>query len=107
MRSRWREENINKFYTKASNVLVEEIVDQDGHSVVEPVAVHQQDFLQKPELGEGEVCSSGCCPALLAHDAEPHVRLLDHGDVVAAVSHSCDDWFLGRVLHHLNNLCLL
>ena len=107
MRSRWREENIKKFCTKASNVLVEEIMDQDGHSVVEPVAVHQEDFLQEPELGEGEVCSSSGRPALLAHDAEPHVRLLDHGDVVAAVTHSCYDWFLGRVLNHLDNLSLL
>ena len=40
------------FLTKAGNVLVEEVVDEEGDPVVEPVPVHQDDFLKKLELGE-------------------------------------------------------
>ena len=36
--------------TKAGDVLVEEVVDKHGGPVVEPVAVNQDDFLEKPEL---------------------------------------------------------
>ena len=38
---------------------------------------HQDDPLQEPELGEGEVRGSDGGAALLAHDAQTHVRLLE------------------------------
>ena len=82
-------------------------MDEHGGSVVKPVAVDQDDLLQKPELGEGEVGRPNGCPALLAHDAEPNMRLLDHGDVITAVADSGCDWFEGRIFHHLDNLGLL
>ena len=93
--------------TKARDVLVEEVVDQHSHPVVEPVSVHQQDFLQKPELGEGEVSSPDSRPALLAHDTEADVGLLDHGDVVAAVPDGGGDGAARGAPHQLDQLALL
>ena len=62
--------------SETSDILVEEVVYKEGHSVVKPVSMNQKDLLHKSELGEGEVRSSDGCPALLAHDAQADVSLL-------------------------------
>ena len=43
-----------------------------------PVAMHQQRSPQKLELSEGEVTGLGGGGALVPHDAQPDVGLLNH-----------------------------
>ena len=43
-----------------------------------PVAMHQQRPSQKLELSEGEVTGLGGSSALMTHDAQPYVGLLNH-----------------------------
>ena len=59
--------------------------DHLGCSVVVPVAVHQQQPLDVLEPGDGEVRGHDCLHALLAGDAHPDVRGLDHAHVVGPV----------------------
>ena len=47
----------------------------------------EEDPLEVLELSESEVCGPDGGPPLLARDAQPDVRLLDHGHVVGAVAH--------------------
>ena len=43
-----------------------------------PVAMHQQCPSQKLELSEGKVTGLGGSSALMSHDAQPYVGLLNH-----------------------------
>ncbi|MPC48008.1 hypothetical protein E2C01_041773 [Portunus trituberculatus] len=56
------------------DVLVERVLDQRGHPHVVPVAVHQQQLLQKSKLGEGEVGASHRLASLLAHHSYSTTR---------------------------------
>ena len=52
-----------------------------------PVAMHQQRPPQKLELSEGEVTGLGGGGALVTHDAQPDVGLLNHNHLLlSAVS---------------------
>ncbi len=42
--------------------------------------------VQMPELLKAEVAHRNCGVALFAPDGNPHVRLLDHGHIIPAVS---------------------
>jgi len=80
------EEGVVELTDDEAEILVEEVLDEAGAARIVDVAVREQDALGELELGEGEVGGEGGVAALLAKDAQAHVRLLDHRHVVGAVA---------------------
>ena len=66
--------------TEAGDILVEEVVDQHGDPVIVPVTVDQDDLLKEFELREGKVCCPDRRSALLAHDTQANMGLLQVRD---------------------------
>ncbi|KAI5293580.1 hypothetical protein KEM55_007029, partial [Ascosphaera atra] len=58
-----------------------------AHPHVVPPPVHQQQLQQEPELRYRVVRDPSRLQPFLARDPDPHVRLLDHRDVVRPVTH--------------------
>ena len=85
-------------------VLVEEVEDEGGDARVVEVAVDEEGAAQELELGEGEVGGEGGAAALLAEDADAHVRLLDHRHVVGAVADRRCHWLRLARLDELDDL---
>lgn len=54
-------------------VLVEEVAEKLAHSVVGPAAVYQEEALQVPELGKGEVAGQHSLHTLLSANPHPDV----------------------------------
>ena len=67
-------------------VLVEHVGDEGGHTPVGPAAMAEEQRHQEAELGDGHIRGLHRLVALLAADADAHVRALDHGHVVRAVA---------------------
>ncbi|KAH6605615.1 hypothetical protein Trco_004768 [Trichoderma cornu-damae] len=63
---------------------VKQVKHQDA--AIRPASVHKHQALQEPELRDGVVGRHGGLPALDTGNAHADIGLLDHGDVVGAVT---------------------
>eukprot|EP00047_Mylnosiga_fluctuans_P014814 m.41369 g.41369 ORF g.41369 m.41369 type:complete len:493 (-) comp5665_c0_seq2:2098-3576(-) len=91
---------------REGEILVEEVAQEAAQAEVRPAAVHQQQALEEPELGDREVRSEDCLTALEARDADTDMGRLDHADVVGAITDCKRDCMLA-VLDQLDDLRLL
>lgn len=73
----------------------------------EIVAVHQQHALQHRKVGERKVGAQRRLSALLAHNAEADVRLLDHRHIVRTVANGTGNRGARRRFHQLHHLAFL
>ena len=78
-----REEDVTH---RQHRVLVEHIGDESGHPTVRAASVAEEQGHEEAELTDGHVAGLHGLVALLAADADAHVRALDHGHVVGAVA---------------------
>ena len=84
--------------------MIEKVEDENGGACVVEIAVYEESALEILELGEAEVGRDGGVAALLAKQAHAHVRLLNHGDVVGAVSNSACHRLAAAVFHQFDDL---
>ena len=87
-------------------VLVEEVAQEEGHPVVGPVSVDEQQSLQVVELGDAVVAVQHSLHALVTLHPDPYVGLFDHADVIGPVPYGQSDGVLVR-LHPVHNQRLL
>eukprot|EP00951_Prasinocladus_malaysianus_P000525 scaffold3903_cov29-Prasinocladus_malaysianus.AAC.1 len=74
----------------------------DNHPLA-PVAVDEEEALEKSKLSKGKVGGHHCRPALSAADAAANVGRLDHPNIVGTVPNAESDGSEPS-LHHLGNL---
>ena len=90
------------------NVLVEEVHNSSGHAPVVPASMHQQEPLQEPKLGDGEVTIVDILTSFLATDSDTDLGLLNHSDIVCTITNrECHGFGLKTVSDHHNELSLL
>lgn len=73
------EEAIPEVHQGEGEVLVEKVVEELAHADVGPPAMDQQEALQVPELGKGEIAGEDSLHPLLPTDSHPNVGSWEHG----------------------------
>lgn len=66
----------------------------------------QDQSVQEFELAEAKITHSCCCVSLLAQDSNSDVGLLDHSDIIAAIT-NCQNCKFHLILDKLDNSSLL
>ena len=83
----------NDLRKSENHILVEEIQNHLSDSDVTPTAVDHQQFPKSLEFGDGVITGLNCSHSFLAVNSNSDMSLLDHVDIIGAISDGESDLF--------------